>query len=348
MTTLNSSTLPTLSVIMPNYNHGRYLRSSLAAILGQSARPLEVIIYDDGSTDDSLEVIREFAAKDPIVRLVADTKRAGPNANVNRGLRAAQGDFVYLAAADDYVLPGFFEKSLALLGRNPNAKICLADLAQFDSVTGRVRYLRPRLSPRAEYLDPARVAELLARRRLYMYGSMALFEREALLEFGGFPPDLKWYADWFTVLVFALRYGACYIPEALPTMRMLPGSFSAAGAKDAEAQKALFRRIFNLLRSDAYADVWTTIFRTGALCLLGSQILKVAVPERGYRGILSPRLLLRMAANVPVTLAGLNPATSSPFRRLDTLVRSALGLTGNIREHGIPLDTPNNGSYQAA
>jgi glycosyltransferase involved in cell wall biosynthesis len=340
MSEVNPSTLPTLSVIMPNYNHGRYLRASLGAILGQSARPFEVIIYDDGSTDDSLDVICEIAAKDPLVNLVADTNRVGPLANINRGLQAAKGDFVYLTAADDYVLPGFFQKSLALLGRNPEAKMCLADLAEFDAVTGRIRYLRPRLSPRAEYVPPSRIAKLLAKRRLYMYGGMAVFDRATLLDLGGLLPDLKWYADWFCVLVFALRYGTCYIPEALPTMRMLPGSFSAAGVRDTEVQKALFRRILDLLRSDPYADVWATISKTGSLCLLGSQILRVILPEAGYRDCLSTRLLFRIAANIPVTLAGLNPATPSPFRSLDLIVRSALRLNDNIQAYGVPLDRP--------
>jgi hypothetical protein len=175
-----------------------------------------------------------------------------------------------------------------------------------------------------------------------MYGGMTVFDRAALLDLGGFPPDLKWYADWFCVLVFALRYGACYIPEALPTMRMLPDSFSAAGARDTEAQKALIRRILDLLRSDPYADVWATISKTGGLCLLGSQILRVILLEAGYRDCVSTRLLLRLAANVPVTLAGLNPATPSPFRWLDLIVRSALRLNGNIQDYGVPLDRPDS------
>lgn len=337
MSTMNSSTLPSVSVILPNYNHGRYLPDSLGAILNQSVRPLEVLVYDDGSTDDSVRIVREIAEKDPIVRLTADTHRAGPIANMNRGLREAKGDFVYAAAANDYVLPGLFEKSLTLLEQNPGAKLCLVDLAQFHPVSGRVRHLRPRLDSRARYVSPDEVAGRMARQHVYMYGGMTMFSRAALRELGGFPPALKWYSDWFCLLVLTLRHGACYVPETLATMRMLPGSYSAAGNKNRAAQDDLIRRIFDVLRSEPYADVRARVEKTGALCLLGSQILRVLWSDSQYRDMLSVRLLMRLAANIPVTLFGLNPAMQSPLVCLDRAVRTVLGLDGSIRKYGLPL-----------
>jgi glycosyltransferase involved in cell wall biosynthesis len=344
MSTLNFSALPTLSVILPNYNHAEYLPDSLGAILGQSVRPLEVLVYDDGSTDDSVRIIREFADRDPIVRLVADTRRAGPNVNLNRGFREAKGDFVYAAAADDQVLEGFFEKALSLLASHPGAKICVADLAQFDAITGKVRYLRPRLSPRASYVTPEEVVQRLARKHVHIYGGMTIFNRTSLVELGGFAPDLKWYADWFCALVFTIRYGTCYLPQAAQAMRMLPGSYSAAGARSTAAQDALFRLIFDTLRKDEYADVWVPILESGALCVLGSQILRVILTEPRYRDILSIRLLMRLLANIPVTLSGLNPATPSPFKFLDKAVRSSLRLDDRIQRYGVHVGNSNGSS----
>lgn len=336
MSTMKIQT-PTVSVILPNYNHGRYLRDSLGAILNQSVRPLEVLVYDDGSTDDSVRIIREIAAKDSIVRLVADTHRAGPVANINRGIQEAKGDFVYAAAADDYVLPGLFEKSTALLAQNPGAKLCLVDLAQFHPVTGRVRYLRPRLASERKYVSRDEVISRIARRRVFMYGGMALISRASLLELGGFRPVLKCYSDWFCLLVLALRHGACYIPETLATMRMLPDSYSAASNKDHAIQDDLFRQIFDLLSSESFADVKSPIDETGALCLLGSRILRVLCREPRYRQILCVRLLVRLLANIPVTLFGLNPATESPLVFLDRAVRTVLGLDGAVQQYGLSL-----------
>jgi hypothetical protein len=74
--------------------------------------------------------------------------------------------------------------------------------------------------------------------------------------------------------------------------------------------------------------------------LLGSQILRVLLTDSRYRDILSPRLLARLLANIPVTILGLNPATESPLRFLDRAVRTLLGLDGSIRQYGVPLDKP--------
>jgi hypothetical protein len=178
----------------------------------------------------------------------------------------------------------------------------------------------------------------MARHRVYAYGGMTIFDRLALLEMGGFSPDLNWYSDWFCVLVLTFRYGACYIPETLATMRMLPGSYSAAGTKDSTVQEAMFRRIFELLQSEPFADVRPLIHEAGALCMLGSHILPVLLADSRYREFLSPRLLGRLAANIPVTLMGLNPATESPFRFLDRAVRATLGLDGRVQSYGVPLD----------
>src|SRR6266446_3649184 len=115
------SSLPTLSVVVPNYNHAKYLEVSLSAILRQSLKPLEIIVLDDASTDNSVEVIRRFAAQNPLVRLVQNEKNLTVVPNLNKGVDLARGEYVYIAAADDEVLPGLFEHSMALLGKYPQA-----------------------------------------------------------------------------------------------------------------------------------------------------------------------------------------------------------------------------------
>src|SRR5438034_2246469 len=97
--------LPSLSVVVPNYNHARYLPVCLKAILAQSVAPIELIVVDDASTDNSVEVIRRFAAQSPLVRLVQNEKNLGVMANQIKGLDLARGEFVFFQAADDEVQP---------------------------------------------------------------------------------------------------------------------------------------------------------------------------------------------------------------------------------------------------
>jgi glycosyltransferase involved in cell wall biosynthesis len=322
---------------MPNYNHGRYLRDALGAILTQSVRPLEVLVIDDCSTDDSVAIIREIAAGDPVVRLLVNPRNMGVNPTVNRGLHEATGDFVFVSCADDHILPGFVEKSMNLLAQHRKAKLCLTDHVQFDTVTGKARPLRLPLVP--GYLDAVGVAHRMKRRRIYTLGATAIMERAAFLQMGCYPPELGWITDVFTTMVLAFRYGACYVPENLFAKRLIADSYGHAGARDSAAELALVRKLFDLLQTPEYGDVLAPTRESGALCLLGSRILPV-LAEAKYRSLVSVQLLIGLVANIPVTLFGLNPATESPLRFLDRAVRGALGLDSYIQKYGVQLDSP--------
>ena len=93
--------IPTLSVVVPNYNHARYLKAALDAHLEQTEAPCEVIVVDDASTDDSRAIVEDVAARNPRVRLIRVARNGGVNAAMNLGLREAGGDFVCFSAADD-------------------------------------------------------------------------------------------------------------------------------------------------------------------------------------------------------------------------------------------------------
>ena len=114
-------TTPTLSVIMGNYNHAHYLVESIPAILNQSFRPKEFIIIDDASTDNSVEVIEAFAKKDPVVRFYKNDINLGNAPTYIKALEKVTGDYFLVAAADDLVFPGLFEKSIEMLEKHPQA-----------------------------------------------------------------------------------------------------------------------------------------------------------------------------------------------------------------------------------
>ena len=99
-------TKPTLSVLIPNYNHGQYISNNLDAILGQSWRPDEIIIVDDGSTDDSMSVINQYARRESRIRAYRNERNMGVVYTLNRALGLARANYCYGSAPTTGFVPG--------------------------------------------------------------------------------------------------------------------------------------------------------------------------------------------------------------------------------------------------
>jgi glycosyltransferase involved in cell wall biosynthesis len=127
MTVAHSVTPPaSVSVVMPAYNARTLVAQALGSVLDQGAAVREVIVVDDGSTDGTPALVRNF---DPRVHLI-EQQNAGPAAARNRGLAAASGEYLAFCDADDLWLPGKLDAQLAHLSRHPDLKM----------VYGRISY----------------------------------------------------------------------------------------------------------------------------------------------------------------------------------------------------------------
>lgn len=98
---------PTLSVIIPVYNGRQYLSEAIDSLLQQTSVPDEIIIIDDGSTDGTDQLIADYCAAHPLIKMIRNA-RAGVSAARNKGLEIATGQFIYFMDADDYVAPTLF------------------------------------------------------------------------------------------------------------------------------------------------------------------------------------------------------------------------------------------------
>ncbi len=108
------STQPTFSICIPNYNYGRFIGDTIRSVLDQSYPHFEIIVADNASTDDSVEVVRSF--DDPRIRLIENRYNVGFAPNLQRATMHARHDFVNLLSSDDQMKPGALATYAQLLG----------------------------------------------------------------------------------------------------------------------------------------------------------------------------------------------------------------------------------------
>jgi len=129
--------IPRLSVGLPVYNGQRYLAEALDSLLGQSFTDFELIISDNASTDETEEICRRYAAKDPRIRYIRQPHNIGANPNHNFVLREARGEFFKWAAHDDLYGRDLLARCVAALDEHPDVVLSHADMAIIDE-TGTV------------------------------------------------------------------------------------------------------------------------------------------------------------------------------------------------------------------
>ena len=133
--------MPRISVIMSVYNSARFLAEAIQSILGQTYNDFEFIIVDDGSSDQSLEIIRSYAKMDNRIRVLENEKKYGLAASLNRCIFIAKGDYIARMDADDICVPDRLEKQIAFLEQHPNIGIIGGSVQEIDGQgqKGRIR-----------------------------------------------------------------------------------------------------------------------------------------------------------------------------------------------------------------
>ena len=218
----------TLSVVMPNYNHAHYIGEIIEAILSQSFKPKEVIVVDDGSTDNSVDIIQKFVRRDNSIIFLRNEHNMGIFVSLNKALEHVSGDYIYFSAADDKILRGFFEKSMNILSQYPQAGLCSTLSLHIDEKGKNIGlFPTPVVVTKPSYFSQEKVKKLLNLYGSWFMGNATIYRREAFIKNGGFIPELLLYTDNFLSKVLALKYGACFIPEPLAAWRRMEKGFSS-------------------------------------------------------------------------------------------------------------------------
>jgi len=203
-----------LSAVIPNFNHGSVIGEAIRAIAEQEPTADEIIVVDDGSTDNSIEVLQCLSQEFPRLRVVRFEENQGAIQALNRGLQEARGKYVNFGAADDLTRPGLFAAMLGALNSHPRAAFACCEAAVVDMETGRTGYRPPvRPSYTRAFFEPSEVVELLHRIDNWILSGTALVRRDVVSEIGGFDPTLGAFGDGYLFRKLALRHGFCFVPQ---------------------------------------------------------------------------------------------------------------------------------------
>ncbi len=210
---------PTVSVVVPNYNHAAYLRQRIDSILAQTYQDLEVLLLDDRSTDESRAIIQEYAS-DPRVRIDFNEVNSGsPFKQWNKGVGLARGKYIWIAESDDYADPRLLEALVPLLDSDSSIAFayCRSWRVTPGGVAGFADYNLPD-SNRWESDFCVAGAEFFRRYFAYITpvpnASAAVFRKSVYDAVGGADESLRLCGDWKLFGAIALRGMVAY--SALP------------------------------------------------------------------------------------------------------------------------------------
>lgn len=225
---------PTVSIVIPAYNHADYLAQAIESVLSQDYSPIELIALDDGSTDRTPEVLAHYTG-----RLHWQTQsNAGQAYTLNRGWTMARGEILGYLSADDLLLPGCVSAAVELLRASPETVLAYCDFDLIDPHSRVIRTVRAREFDYREMVVNLTCAP----------GPGAFFRRVAFQRAGGWDPALRQMPDYEYWLRLGLAGAFKRIPRPLAAFRVHEGSatFAAPPPEQAEEPVRILRKYFAL------------------------------------------------------------------------------------------------------
>lgn len=198
-----------ISVIIPVYNTGSYLKKCVQSICGQTYCDLEILLVDDGSTDDSLRIMSQLAATDERVKILSN-KHQGVSATRNAGIDAATGEYLSFIDSDDWIEPDMYEK-LMHVAHKYNADAVYCDwICEYSDGTSDV----PRCKGKMEILRGNQVLEGYLRKGIGARVSSSIVRRKTIGT-ERFPEELERGED----MLFGFRFSCnaiCVVDTDMP------------------------------------------------------------------------------------------------------------------------------------
>ncbi|MDX5436604.1 MAG: glycosyltransferase [Pontibacter sp.] len=247
---------PLVSVICLCYNHARFLAEALDSVLHQTYPNLEVIVVDDSSTDNSVEIIHTFLEKHPQIRFISTGKNMGNCAAFNLGLEASKGEYLIDFATDDVLLPERVAQQVTAFQKlDKNYGVVYSD-ADYISESGKHLYFH------SQKYKPAPDGDVFAEvlRRYFVCPPTMMVRREVFQELGGYDATLA-YEDFDFWVRSARKFHYYYLPEVTTKRRVhgrsMSGGLYKPGNKMLASTVRICQKAAGLVRSEEEHEALT-------------------------------------------------------------------------------------------
>lgn len=238
--------MPTVSVVIPNYNHARFLAQRIDSVLGQTYRDFEVVVLDDASTDSSRQVLRAYGAHPQITIRLSHTNSGSTFAQWNKGVRQAKGTYVWIAESDDYADSTFLERLVSVLDEHPRVVLVKCRSLKVDEegrvIPNSVEDPASRDWSEDFVIDGREDCRLqLEHGNSVTNASAVLFRRQTYVDVGGADESFRMCGDWLLWAQMMMKGDFAYHAEPLNRYRFHEGSVRSTcmvnGIRDVEDLK---------------------------------------------------------------------------------------------------------------
>ena len=210
--------MPKVSVIIPNFNHAKFLRARLESVFSQTFQDLEVIFLDDASTDDSRAVFEKVSEphKDRVAAVFNETNSGNPFKQWNKGLAIAKGEYVWIAESDDYAHHDFLSSLVNVLDQHSDVGLAYCR-SQFIDESGNPQEWSPGTRWEIDFINDGRdeCVNHLVTQNSIPNASAVLFRKQLAEQVGLADESLRFCGDWMMWVRILLVSNVAYIARPL-------------------------------------------------------------------------------------------------------------------------------------
>lgn len=231
-----------ISCIIPSHNSQDYISKTVDSLINQTIKPLEIILVNDASTDNTLDVLRQMEVKHPnIIKVIDLETNNGPSYARNFGVENSKGEYILFLDSDDIAEPFLIEKYLFKLNelnkKEDDYILCFSGYIQVNEKDEEISDV-----VRGIQVEPEEILGYQLTRNYIISTSGVLTKKDYFLKTGGFNEEIRYSEDWDLWLRLARHGGFAYVDEPLVKIRRHGSNLSSKIGKMLRAERVVLKQ----------------------------------------------------------------------------------------------------------